>query len=77
MVGTILREIRHKLFLTQKDMASLLSVPVGTYKNWERDAYLPCAERMEMLCERLDAISSGSGALMRESFVVQKLKNGV
>ena len=39
--GTVLREERKKLFLTQEQCASLLGISKKTLENWEADRH-PC-----------------------------------
>ena len=53
------REIRLKLQLTRKEMAHLLSLPVRTYEDWEKEKTVPhmltlegCAARIAKFLKR-------------------------
>ncbi len=41
----LLRYARRTLGLKQREMAALLSVPIGTFNAWEQDKYLPSLRR--------------------------------
>lgn len=53
------REIRLKLQLNRKEMAHLLSLPVRTYEDWEKEKTVPhqvtlegCAARIALLTKQ-------------------------
>lgn len=51
------REIRRKLQLNRKEMAHLLSLPVRTYEDWEKEKTVPHQVTLEGCAARIALIT--------------------
>lgn len=49
--GELLRELREDKKMSQKDLAKVLCVTIGTISNYENDQHLPDIEKLVMLAD--------------------------
>lgn len=53
-LGKLLKQIRSKKGMTQKEFSDFLGVPLTTYSYWERDLSFPLDDNLQWLADVLE-----------------------